>query len=85
MRIELRCSRCSCHIPVPADVPFGRVLERLAEEGPWYALGDGETWEDRIYSCLPAAGEVRCPHCGATVEVSEDDLGELSRELLAQW
>jgi hypothetical protein len=66
-------------------MPLGRALARLAEEGPWYAIGDGETWEDRIYFCLSGQEQVRCPDCGAGVEVSEEHLSELSHELLAHW
>ena len=69
MLLELDCPRCRCQVN----------LEQIAAEGPWYALGDGETWEDRLHACL------RCGDCGAPIEVSEESLAELSRELLAQW
>jgi hypothetical protein len=83
MRIELECSQCHARFPAHADVPLGPALARLAEEGPWFALGDGETWEDRIYSCLCGGEASSC--CGAPAGVSEDSLAELSQELLAQW
>jgi hypothetical protein len=83
MRIELECSQCHARFPVRADVTSCAALERLAEEGPWAALGDGETWEDRVHACLTDAASSSC--CGAPAAVSEESLVELSQELLAQW
>ena len=58
---------------------------RLFEEGPAYALGDGETFEDMIFSTLTEHGEIRCPECGDPVQVSEESLGRMAMDVLAQW
>lgn len=84
MHVHLQCPQCRSHTHPSTDAAFGRALKRIAAEGPWYALGDGETWEDRIHACLTTDGE-RCPDCDVAFTVSEDTLAELSRELLAQW
>jgi len=60
------------------------VLERMTEEGPWYALGDGETFEDMIFTALMTRGAIRCPECCRPVSVSEESLGRLAMEMLAQ-
>jgi len=85
MQVELECPRCRCRDHAELDNSFGQALEHISAEGPWYALGDGETWEDRIHSYLTTAEQARCPRCGAACEVSEASLAQLSRELLAQW
>ncbi len=81
MRVELQCSSCPCRLGTWTTP----VLERITEEGPWVALGDGETFEDRIAATLSTAYEERCPECGQPVAVSEESLGQLTQELLAQW
>src|SRR5579871_3785004 len=53
MRVELRCPGCGCHFPAAPESPMGEALARLAEQGPWSALGDGETLEDMIVAALP--------------------------------
>ena len=56
------------------DVPF----DRMTEEGPWYALGDGETFEDMIFTALMCRGAIHCPECREPVSVSEESLGKLT-------
>ncbi len=85
MRVELRCPGCGCHFPAAPESPMGEALARLAEQGPWSALGDGETLEDMIVAALPGRGMTPCPRCGAPVAVSEESLGQFSLELLHQW
>jgi hypothetical protein len=55
----------------------------MTEEGPWYALGDGETFEDMIFSALTARGAICCPDCGRPVSISEESLGKMALEMLA--
>ena len=57
----------------------------MTDEGPWYALGDGETFEDMIFAALTARGAIRCPGCGEPVNVTEESLGQVAMEVLANW
>ena len=70
--------------PNPAP-PHAEVLDRMAEEGPWYALGDGETFEDMIFSTLFSCGSIRCTECGEAVSVTEQSLSQLTMEVLGSW
>jgi hypothetical protein len=85
MQIALHCQRCFCHFSAAPDTPAAEVLDRMTEEGPWYALGDGETFEDMIFAALTARGAIRCPDCGDPIAVSEESLGQLALEMLARW
>jgi len=85
MQVELLCPHCSCSFAASPDAPAAEILDRMAEEGPWYALGDGETFEDMIFSTLFACGSIRCSECGAPVAVSEQTLGQLTMEVLGSW
>ena len=85
MHIKLPCDRCGCRFTCPEDAPAADVLERITAEGPWFALGDGATVEDRLFADLSAQDEVCCPRCGTEVAWSEESLGRLSQQLLGQW
>jgi DNA-directed RNA polymerase subunit RPC12/RpoP len=85
MKVELYCPRCSCRLAADPNTPAAEILDRMTEEGPWYALGDGETFEDMIFTTLMAEGQVRCPECGDPVNVSEESLGRLTMEVLGSW
>jgi hypothetical protein len=85
MQVELYCPRCSSRFAAPPDTPAAEILDRMIDEGPWYALGDGETFEDMIFAALTSRGTIRCPECETPVEVSEESLGRIALELLAQW
>lgn len=85
MRIELQCPRCTFAFTAPADAPASEALERMSDEGPWVALGDGETFEDRIFTALTSQGAIHCPRCGGGVPLNEETVVELAHELLAQW
>ena len=63
MQVELFCPQCCCRFAAEPETPAGEVLDRMASEGPWYALGDGETFEDMIFSTLFAVGDIRCADC----------------------
>jgi hypothetical protein len=60
-------------------------MDRMAEQGPWYALGDGQTYEDMIFSMLFSCGTIRCIECGKPASVTEQSLGQLSMEVLGSW
>jgi len=85
MQVELYCPRCHCSFVAEPDMPAAEVLDRMAEEGPWYALGDGETYEDMIFSTLFAGGAIRCADCGEAAVVTEQSLGQLTLEVLGSW
>jgi hypothetical protein len=82
MQVELRCPACLLHFRSDLDTA---ALERIHDEGPWSALGDGETFEDRIHADLLEHQEAYCPRCGNEVAATEESLGELATELLAHW
>jgi hypothetical protein len=85
MQIELYCPDCGCRFVAPPDASMAEVLERMTDEGPWFGLGDGETFEDMIFTALTERGSIRCPDCGEPVSVSEESLGRLAMEVLSQW
>ena len=64
MQVELYCPNCGCSFAAEPDTPAAEVLDRMAEEGPWYALGDGETFEDMIFTTLFARGLFRIAFLG---------------------
>ena len=84
MQIELFCTECSCRFAAPPDLGADDVIERMTDEGPWYALGDGETFEDMIFSSLSRDGHIFCPECGEPVAVSEESLGRVDMSMLSQ-
>lgn len=85
MQVELYCPSChQCFCAAP-EASSSEVLDRMAEEGPWYALGDGETFEDMIFSTLFEEGEISCTECGEPVEVTEESVGQLTQEILGSW
>jgi len=85
MRIELHCPHCLHRFAAEPEAPAAEVLDRMAEEGPWYALGDGETFEDMIFSTLLSFGTIRCADCGEAANVAEESLGQLALEVLGSW
>jgi hypothetical protein len=85
MQIELSCPLCACRFAAPPECGSSEVFERMFEDGPRYALGDGETFEDMIFTTLMDHGQISCPDCGEPAAVSEESLGQLAMEVLAQW
>ena len=84
MQIELYCDACCCRFVAPPEASANEVTDRMFEEGPWYALGDGETFEDMIFTSLIDQGHIFCPECGEPVAVSEESLGQLALSILSQ-
>ena len=41
--------------------PAMEVLARMIDEGPWFALAEGETFEDMIFAALTSRGAICCP------------------------
>jgi hypothetical protein len=84
MQIELRCAQCPCAFAAAPETPFAEVVERMKEEGPWFALAEGDTLEDMVWSALLARGAIYCPECGQPVAVREPSLGSLL-DKFAAW
>ncbi len=84
MKVELYCPKCSRRFAAPPEAAAVEILDRMLDEGPWYGLGDGETFEDMIFSALTSEGEIPCPQCDEPVCVSEESLGKLAKEMLSQ-
>jgi hypothetical protein len=85
MQLEFYCPCCDrCFTPAPKPGVVG-IFRGLEEQGPWSALGDGETLEDLLYNMLTSSPETACPDCGGVGTVEEGTLGELSHSLLASW
>ena len=85
MQVELFCPHCSCRFVAEPDTPAAEVLDRMACDGPWYALGDGETFEDMVFSTLLSYGAIRCADCGEQASVAEESLSQLTLEVLGSW
>ncbi len=78
MHIHLRCPRCPCCFSAPADLPAAEVLARMTDDAPWFALAEGETFEEMVFAALDRRGKVLCPDCRSEVLVGGDSLGRLS-------
>jgi hypothetical protein len=85
MHVELFCQHCQDRFMAAPETPAAAVFDRATEEGPWNALGDGETCEDALAAALADRGADRCPRCGEAATVSEESLGRLTLELLGSW
>jgi hypothetical protein len=85
MRVELFCQNCCNRFVAPPETPALEVLERMIENESWFALGEGETFEDMIFAALTSRGAICCPECYRPVSVSEESLGQMAMGLLAQW
>ena len=85
MQIELSCHNCCCRFVAPPETSAVDILERMGDQGPWFGLGDGETFEDMIFNALTETGAIHCPECGTAVSVCEESLSQLALEMLSQW
>jgi hypothetical protein len=82
MQIELFCPCCSNRFAAPPEAPGDEIFDRMFEGGPVYALGDGETFEDMIFTTLTERGQITCPECGEPVNVSEESLGQMALSMI---
>jgi len=82
MHIELRCPGCPCRFGAAPDAPADEVVDRMIDDGPWFALAEGPTFEDMIFAALLARGKIRCPDCGRPVAIHEESLARSARHQL---
>jgi hypothetical protein len=71
MHIELRCPGCPCRFRAAPGLPADEVLDRMIDEGPWFALARGATFEDMVFAALTARGRILCPECGRSVSIHQ--------------
>jgi hypothetical protein len=77
VEIELFCPACLSRFAASPDTPADEIIDRMREEGPWYALANGASFEDMIFSALLYRGAIRCPDCSKPVLIREKTLGRL--------
>jgi hypothetical protein len=77
VEIELFCPDCLSRFSASPHTPADEIIDRMRDEGPWYALANGETFEDMIFSALLYRGAIRCPDCSEPVLIREKTLGRL--------
>ena len=77
MQVELNCANCFLHFSAAADTPAAEIVDRMIDNGPWFGLADGQTFEDMIEAVLRSRGRIRCPECGAAVSIAEETPAEL--------
>lgn len=82
MHRHLHCAACDFQFS-PEEAGQGALWDRICDENPWLDLGDGATFEDRLFARLDSG--IPCPRCGTPVELTEQSLGQLSLHLLEQW
>ena len=49
----------------------------MIDEDLWYALADGQTFEEMIFNALVSRGRIGCPRCATSVCVHEGSIHEL--------
>jgi hypothetical protein len=77
MKIELYCPRCACRLVAAPDTPWFDLVGQMTEEGPWFALANGETFEEMVWGAILTRGFILCPECEGPVSVREQSLGRL--------
>jgi hypothetical protein len=75
MNIHLHCPHCACHFSAAADTPAAEVLDRMNDDAPWFALAEGDTFEDMVFAALASRGRILCPECRREILVGGESLG----------
>jgi hypothetical protein len=78
MQIHLYCPRCLCHFTAPADTPAAEVLGQMNDDAPWFALAEGKTFEEMVFTALSARGRILCPECRREVLVGGESLARFA-------
>ena len=71
MEIELVCRKCRACFTAPPETPEDDIVQRMTDDGPWYALAAGACFRDMIHTALRRRGGIACPECGAWVRIVE--------------
>ena len=74
MQIHLYCPHCLCQFCAPADAPASEILDRMTDDAPWFALAEGETFEDMVLAALDMRGKILYPECRRSVLVGGKSL-----------
>jgi hypothetical protein len=83
MEIELRCPCCTSRFAATAGTAYEQILDRMVDEGPWYALAEGSTFDEMVRHALQIRGRILCPDCQTTVTVRGISIPRRARELVA--
>ena len=75
MLIELSCSGCPCRFSAEPETTADEVLDRMVDNGLWFTLAEGKTFEDMIIAAVLRRGRIRCGECGRAVSINEASLG----------
>jgi hypothetical protein len=81
MKIELHCPDCCSQFSAAADTPADNILDRLIDDGPWYALAPGGTFEEMVRAALAERGRILCPECGKALSIRRGAVYRCTREL----
>jgi hypothetical protein len=81
MMIELHCLACRSEFSAAGETPADDILDRMIEEGPWYALAPGETFGEMVETAISDRGRILCPDCGKVLIIRRRGLYCSSREL----
>ncbi len=74
MEIHLCCPRCPCRFSSAPEASAEEVLDRMNGDAPWFALAEGETFEDMVFTALGKRGRILCPDCRTEVLVGGESL-----------
>jgi len=80
MQVHLYCAHCLCHFSAAGDTPAAEILDRMTDDAPWFALAEGDTFEDMVFAALAARGRILCPECRREVLVGGKSLLPAVRE-----
>jgi hypothetical protein len=81
MTIDLHCAGCGSQFSAAADTPVDDILDRMIDEGPWYALAPGQTFAEMVRAALSGRGKILCPECGRILSIRERGFHRHTREL----
>jgi hypothetical protein len=83
MVVELACLTCPCSFRTAPDTPHDEVVRLMTDDGPWFGLAPGGTFEDMIFTALARRGRILCPACGKSVAVHEASFGDDADALIS--
>src|SRR5262249_61954654 len=77
VEIELHCPSCLSNFTASPEATPEQIVQRMTEEGPWYALANGNSFEDMVCLALLNRGAINCPDCASPVSIREKSMGAL--------